>query len=120
MRNTEVNTSTAPGSVFTCFGEGDEVACDELLEALVSVRERFPQDGLQPAEERHGVQTVEGEAAGELQQVGGHVDGSRRRVRHHVSIHGTVEGRCTREEMSSYQVFTLKQTLVLICTIRPF
>lgn len=84
--------------MFTCFGEGDEVACDEILEVLVSVGQRFPQDGLQPPEERHDVQAVEGEAAGERQQVAGRVDGSRRRVRHHVSIHGTGQSRCRQEE----------------------
>lgn len=90
------------GSAFTCFGEGDEVARDEILEVPVSVRERFPQDGLQPPEERHRVQAVEGEAAGERQQVAGPVDGSGRRVCHHVPIHRTVQSRCTQEEAKYY------------------
>lgn len=77
----------------TCFGEADEVSSDQILEAPVPVGERFPQHGLQPSEERHGVQTVEGEAAVVRQQTAGRIDRSGRRVRHHVAIHGTAEGR---------------------------
>lgn len=73
---------------------------DELLEALVSRGQRFPQDGLQPSKEGNDIQAVEGEAAGERQQAAERVDGPRRRVRHHVSIHGAAEGRCRRTEGS--------------------
>lgn len=78
----------------TCLGEGDELPRDDILEALVSVGQRLPQDGLQAAEEGHGVQAVEGEAAGERQQTVGRVDRTGRCVRHHVSVHGAVQGRC--------------------------
>lgn len=81
--------------MLTCFGEGDEVARDEILELPVSVGERFPQDGLQGPEEGHGVQAVEGEAAGIRQQADGRVERPGRRVRHHVSIHGTGQSICT-------------------------
>lgn len=90
------------GSVFTCFGEVDEVVCDEILELPVFVR-KFPQKVPEPPEERHDVQTVEGEAAGERQQAveGAHRFG--RRVRHQVSIHGAVEGRCQMREFRNFQ-----------------
>lgn len=74
--------------------------CDELLEVLVCQRQRFPQDQLQPSKEGNGVQAVEGEAAGERQQAAEPVDGPRRRVRHHISIHGAAEGRCRRTQES--------------------
>ena len=85
-------------SLFTCFGKVDEVVCDELLEAPVLIRQRFPQVQLQASKESHGVQEVEGEAAGKRQQVAGFVDRSGWRVRHHVAIHWTAEGRWEEEE----------------------
>lgn len=78
---------------------------DEILEVLVSVRERFPHDGLQPSEEGHGVHAVEGEAAGERQLTEGRVDRTGRRVRHHVSIHGTVQSRCRQTDQSDQKHF---------------
>lgn len=105
----EVYTCQVAGSIFTCFGEVDEVACDEIPEALVSIGQRFPQNDLQPSEESHRVQTVEGEAAGERQQGAGRVGRSRWRVGHHVSIHGTVESRCRQGEVLSN--LELKQTV---------
>lgn len=78
--------------LFTCCGKGDEVPCDELLEFLVFIRERFAQRDLQPSEESQSVQTVEGETAGERQQVTGRVDRSGRHICHQVAIHRTAEG----------------------------
>lgn len=78
----------------TCSGEGEQVVRDELGVAAVGRSQGLPQDGLQTSEEGHDVQQVEGEAAEERQQVAGGADRCRRRVRHHVSIHGAVERRC--------------------------
>lgn len=87
-------------SALTSFGEGDEVMRDRILEVLVCLREGLPQDGLQPSEEGHGVQAVEGEAAGERQQTdGGRVDGTGWRVGHHVSIHGAVQRLCRQTDL---------------------
>lgn len=99
MFDTATSTRAAE-SVLTCFGEGDEVTRDEILEVLVSVGERFPQDGLQASEEGRGVQAVEGEAAGKRQQTDGRVERPGRRVRHHVSIHRTVQGLCGQTDQS--------------------
>lgn len=78
----------------TCSGEGEQVVRDELGVAEVGRGQGRPQDGLQTSEEGQDVQHVEGEAAGEGQQVAGGADGRRRRVRHHVPVHGAAERRC--------------------------
>lgn len=70
---------------------------DETLELLVCVGQRLAQNDLQPSEEGHGVQAVEGETAGERQEVAGGVDGARRLVGHQVAIHGTVQSGCRAE-----------------------
>lgn len=66
---------------------------DETLEASVLVRQRRPQEQVQLSKEGHGVQAVEGEAAGERQQRVGGRDRPGRRVCHDVAIHWTAEGR---------------------------
>lgn len=83
------------GSELTCCGKGDQVLRDETLELLVCVGQPLPQDDLQTSEEGQDVQAVEGEAAGEQQQVAGGADGAGRRVGHHVAIHGTVQSGCS-------------------------
>lgn len=75
------------------------MTCDEVLEALVRTRERLPQGELQASKESQGVQTVEGEAAGERQQISGRVDRPGRRVCHHVAIHGAVQCSCGQGEV---------------------
>lgn len=67
---------------------------DELGEAAVGPGQWLPQDGVQASEEAHSIQQVEGEAAGEGQQVAGGGDGRRGRVRHHVAVHRAAERRC--------------------------
>lgn len=82
------------GSELTCVGKCDQVLGDETLEPIVCVRQRLPQNGLQPSEDGHGVQGVEGETAGKGQEVAGGVDSAGGRVGHHVPIHGTVQCGC--------------------------
>lgn len=84
------------GSELTCCGKGDQVLRHEILELLVGVGQRLPQNDLQAPEEGQDVQAVEGEAAGERQQVADGVDGAGRRVGHHVAVHGTVQSGCSQ------------------------
>lgn len=70
---------------------------DETLELFVCVGQRLPQKDLQPPEEGHDVQAVEGKTAGERQEVAGGVDGAGRLVGHQVAIHGAVQSGCRAE-----------------------
>lgn len=85
------------GSELTCGGKGDQVLRDETLELFVCVRQWLSQNDLQPPEEGHDVQAVEGETAGERQEVAGGVDGAGWLVGHQVAIHGTVQSGCRAE-----------------------
>lgn len=81
---------------------------DETLELFVCVGQWLPQDDLQPPEEGHGVQAVEGETAGERQEVAGGADGAGRLVGHQVAIHGTVQSGCRAESRHIWSARTPK------------
>lgn len=84
----------------------DQVAREEVPEAPVPIGGGSPQNCLQPAEERQGVQAVEGEAAGERHQVGGLVHRRRGRVGHHVAVHGAEEGRWTHGQGFIFHIYS--------------
>lgn len=88
----------------TCFGEAHKVLSDYTLEALVLIRRRLSQDKLQSSKEGYGVQTVEGEAAGELQQTSRNAHRRRRSVFHNVAVHGAAQCSCGRERWESDRV----------------
>lgn len=90
-------------SILTCLDKGEEVTRDQILEFLVLVSERLPQEPLQSPKESGGVQAMEGEAAGEQQQACRRVSSFGWGVCHNVAIHRAVKSSCRHKEDSQSQ-----------------